>query len=122
MSHTKRDEHDEHDCWVSPFVAWAEGNVETLDFGGRAVPERLQRLLTALDPAEHVLALTADGWTLQHPLACRPALADCAMNLCAQDVSAYLLRTHGEGAYRKWAVEMASDGRPNRIEPYEEAR
>lgn len=113
---------DEYDRWVPTFVAWAEGEVETLDFGGQAVPERLQRLLTALEPAEHVLALTADGWTLQHPLACRPALADCAMNLCAQDVSASLLRTHGEGAYRKWAVEMGSDGWPSKIGPYEEAR
>ena len=104
MTHTERDVHDEHDCWIPTFVAWAEGQTQTLDLGGRAVPERLQRLLTALEPRDHVLALTKDGWTLQHPLVCRPNLAACWLNRHAARISDQLLNTHGRDAYAKWEV------------------
>lgn len=73
-------EHPDETCWIPTFVEWAEGRAETLDFHGRPVPERLQRLLTALTPEHHVLSLSRSGWSLQHPLECRPALNDCVLS------------------------------------------
>ena len=35
--------------------------------------------------APHVIDLRADGWTLMHPLSCRPYLFDCEVNLAADD-------------------------------------
>lgn len=39
-------------CWVPVFVDWAEGRQESLDFGGKEIPERVRVLLeTAMGPA-----------------------------------------------------------------------
>jgi hypothetical protein len=32
---------------------------------------------------EHVIEFREDGWTIKHPLACRPNLFDCAVNRAA---------------------------------------
>lgn len=32
----------------------------------------------------HIIELRADGWTIQHPLACRPNLFDCPVNRVAE--------------------------------------
>ena len=110
--------HSEHDCWVPVFVAWAEGETGTLDFGGREVPERVQRLLSALEPAGHVMSLTRSGWWLQHPLPCRPALADCPLNLQAESLANDLVDIHGEQAYGKWSVGLDADGRVESVNAY----
>jgi hypothetical protein len=91
--------HADEDCWVPTFVRWAEGHTETLDFGGREVPERLQRLLTALEPDYHVLTLTEDQWNIQHPLECRPMLSSCPLNLSSGEADALYL-ANGPGRYR----------------------
>lgn len=40
--------------------------------------------LAAIDPAllstNHVLRITDDSWSLQHPLTCRPVLTECSMH------------------------------------------
>jgi hypothetical protein len=84
-------------CWVPVFVDWVEGETDTLDFDGREVPERLQRLLTALEPPYHVLTLTAGGWNLQHPLECRPNLGDCRWNAEAAALEQALRGRQAEG-------------------------
>lgn len=38
-----------------------------------------------LADTRHILDLRADGWTLQHPLTCRPNLHDCAVNRLASE-------------------------------------
>lgn len=38
-----------------------------------------------LRDTRHILDLRADGWTLQHPLTCRPNLHDCAVNRLASE-------------------------------------
>lgn len=35
------------------------------------------------DHGQHVVEFRDDGWTLKHPLACRPNLFECAFNDCA---------------------------------------
>lgn len=45
----------------------------------------LQRAAGAPEPV-HVIDLRADGWTLMHPLACRPNLFDCQVQRRAQAV------------------------------------
>ncbi|MHB8867467.1 MAG: hypothetical protein ACYC6T_08170 [Thermoleophilia bacterium] len=35
-------------------------------------------------PAPHIIEFRADGWTIQHPLSCRPNLFDCLVNRVAE--------------------------------------
>ncbi|WP_431977609.1 hypothetical protein [Micromonospora haikouensis] len=48
--------------------------------------DRLAAQLAALDVGEqrHIVDLRAGGWTLQHPIACRPNLVDCPVNRAAE--------------------------------------
>jgi hypothetical protein len=48
--------------------------------------ERLRAELAALNdgPDEHVIDLRDDGWTIKHPLSCRPHLFDCPVNRAAE--------------------------------------
>lgn len=42
-------------------------------------------ILAALDDdPEHIIDLRADGWTIKHPLACRPDLFACPVNRAAE--------------------------------------
>lgn len=42
----------------------------------------------AADPeTRHVIEFRADGWTLKHPLACRPDLFACPLNQVAEEMS-----------------------------------
>jgi hypothetical protein len=102
-------------CWVPVFVDWVEGETDTLDFDGREVPERLQRLLTALEPPYHVLTLTAGGWNLQHPLECRPNLGDCRWNAEAAALEQALPRTpRGDEV---WRYKLHSEGGKQKADP-----
>lgn len=35
-------------------------------------------------PDEHVIEFREDGWTIKHPIACRPHLFDCPVNQMAE--------------------------------------
>jgi hypothetical protein len=85
--------------WVHTFQDWAEGRTQILNFEGAEVPERLQALLTALEPTYHRLTLTEGSWNIQHPLECRPNLGDCRFNL-PDHVAEALFRSVGPGRYR----------------------
>lgn len=37
-----------------------------------------------LDDQRHIIDFRTDGWTIKHPMACRPALFDCPVNRVAQ--------------------------------------
>ena len=49
--------------------------------------ETVTAALAAIDPSllltEHRIVVTDDGWSLQHPLACRPNLLDCRVHKIA---------------------------------------
>lgn len=100
-------------AWVLRFVPWAEGHTDILDFEGTEVPERLQALLTALEPPYHVLTTRVGGWNLQHPLECRPNLGDCAYNRFSQRDAEELFVEHGAS---RWKVERTE---PRGSEPGE---
>lgn len=40
-------------------------------------------LADLLDEPRHIIDLRADGWTIKHPLSCRPNLFDCPVNRAA---------------------------------------
>lgn len=40
--------------------------------------------MVSADGPEHVIELRADGWTIKHPLYCRPALFECPVNKAAE--------------------------------------
>jgi len=42
------------------------------------------RLAPADDDPRHIIELRTDGWTIKHPLACRPQLFDCPVNRAAE--------------------------------------
>lgn len=51
----------------------------------RAEVKRLRELLDA-DLDVHVIEVREDGWTLKHPLSCRPNLFDCAVNRAGENL------------------------------------
>lgn len=40
--------------------------------------------MAAATAVQHVLDRRVDGWTIKHPLACRPQLFDCPVNVAAE--------------------------------------
>jgi len=52
---------------------------------------------------QHIIDLREDGWTLQHPLACRPNLFDCQLNRVAH-ADPYL-REHSIGQFQCWLTD-----------------
>ncbi|MBM0275118.1 DUF6085 family protein [Micromonospora tarensis] len=57
----------------------------------RATTERVALVLTSLgmtptvdDDPRHIIEFRPDGWTIKHPLACRPRLFDCPVNRAAE--------------------------------------
>jgi hypothetical protein len=60
-------------------------------WGARAVAASLDKILAAggltavaSDDGQHRIELRPDGWTIKHPLACRPDLFDCPVNRAAE--------------------------------------
>lgn len=43
-------------------------------------------LLLSPDDNQHVIELRSDGWTIMHPLACRPRLFDCPVNRVGEEL------------------------------------
>lgn len=63
------------------FIAHARQDIPAL----LAEVQRLRDALAAyVGPDRHVIEFRADGWTIQHPLACRPNLFDCPVNRVAE--------------------------------------
>lgn len=61
----------------------------------RERPERIRKGLTAVlaiverelqESPHHVIDFRAEGWTIKHPLACRPVLFDCPVNRAAEQL------------------------------------
>jgi hypothetical protein len=48
-----------------------------------AVRQLRAELATYKRDDRHIVDLRADGWTIQHPMACRPNLFDCPVNRAA---------------------------------------
>ncbi|MFI2650180.1 DUF6085 family protein [Micromonospora fulviviridis] len=46
--------------------------------------EDVIRAADAASSEQHVIEFRADGWTIQHPLSCRPNLFDCPVNRAAE--------------------------------------
>jgi hypothetical protein len=42
------------------------------------------RLAPVDDDPRHIIQFRTDGWTIKHPLACRPNLFDCPVNRAAE--------------------------------------
>lgn len=42
------------------------------------------RLAPADDDPRHIIDIRPDGWTIKHPLACRPNLFECGVNRAAE--------------------------------------
>jgi hypothetical protein len=48
--------------------------------------ERLKARLAEFErDTRHIIELRDDGWTIQHPLSCRPDLFSCGYNMAARD-------------------------------------
>lgn len=61
--------------WGSPGTC-ADALLAALSAAGYAVLK--------VDDEPHVIQFREDGWTVQHPLSCRPALFDCPVNRAAE--------------------------------------
>jgi len=46
--------------------------------------EDVIRAADAASSEQHVIEIRTDGWTIQHPLSCRPNLFDCPVNRVAE--------------------------------------
>lgn len=78
-----------------------DGERTDLKFGPVAVPR--EWIEPVMD--RHVIEFRADGWTIMHPLACRPNLFDCPLNRAAeQRITAPL------GELGRYAIDLV-DGR-----------
>ncbi len=55
--------------------------------------------------APHVIELHGDGWTIMHPLSCRPNLFDCPINRTAEDQI-----TEPLGGVGRFEVTLDGDG------------
>lgn len=54
----------------------------------------------------HVIELRADGWTIMHPLACRPHLFDCPVNRAAERDLTEPAPPGNLGRYECWTAEV----------------
>lgn len=65
------------------------------------------RLAPVDDDPRHIIDLRADGWTIMHPLACRPQLFECPVNRAAEK---HLFGPPAElGRYECWADGRLDD-------------
>jgi hypothetical protein len=62
---------DHYDRWVT--------------FAGVLAAEVKRLRILLGDSPEHVIQITDDGWTIMHPIACRPDLFACPVNRAAGD-------------------------------------
>ncbi len=51
--------------------------------GDSELGEQLQDAIDRVQDAEHMIDIDTDGWAIQHPLRCRPAMLNCAMHKLA---------------------------------------
>lgn len=67
--------------------------------------EALERLEKCMDDEQfHTLEVRPEGWTLKHPLACRPNLFTCVVNQrCAKEVP------YGSLQFGKYRVETEGE-------------
>lgn len=78
--------------------------------------EALRELVAALageldDDPRHVIELRADGWTIKHPLACRPALFDCPVSRAAgQDLTAQVVADRLQGVSGRFECDAGDFG------------
>lgn len=54
----------------------------------------------------HIIEFREDGWTIQHPLSCRPNLFDCIVNTAASDMIVPEAMAIG-----RYHVDVSEDGR-----------
>lgn len=69
------------------------------------VPVDLDAIKAAL-AAPHVIELRADGWTLMHPLSCRPNLFSCQINQAADHADFHTAMDDGLQAPGRFEVEL----------------
>lgn len=77
-----------------------------------AAPDLLEAARALVD-APHVLQVRADGWGLQHPLTCRPALTECEFHKSAMELSQRPVPDDGE-----YVVELLGGAVLNLVEYY----
>lgn len=63
----------------------ADAVAHRLAAGARVLVGEVERLRALLgsDDGRHIVEFRADGWTIQHPLSCRPNLFACEVNRAA---------------------------------------
>jgi hypothetical protein len=67
-----------------------------------------EQLAKVSGPDFHIIELREDtGWTIMHPMACRPHLFDCPLNIAALNADSFGAIA-APGRYR---CELTSDGR-----------
>lgn len=90
-----RDEHEryrQHSITLNTIgYAIAEALGEAKDGVAHGNPEdQVRRLIAELETYrrddQHIIDLRPDGWTIQHPMACRPDLFTCPVNHAAGDL------------------------------------
>lgn len=87
------------------FIAAARQDIPAL----LAEVERLRAILDDSTPY-HLIDLTDTGWTLKHPIACRPDLFNCPVNRAAQNIgTAKPTVVFGPLGPGVWRVEMDAD-------------
>jgi len=78
------------DAWEWPMKRRANRKVVQALLADRAeMQAEIERLRAVVDAAEgvkdgHIIEFRDDGWTIQHPLSCRPNLFDCEVNRAAE--------------------------------------
>lgn len=64
---------------------------------------------------QHIIELRDDGWTIQHPLSCRPNLFDCIYNMVAGGDLVDAAREQGQRG--RFYCDLSEDGRILGLEP-----
>ncbi|WFF07226.1 DUF6085 family protein [Micromonospora sp. WMMD1076] len=70
---------------VLAVMAWPDDSKQRREAfpGPRFYWELAEEIIRAADAAsseKHIIEIRPDGWTIQHPLSCRPNLFDCPVN------------------------------------------
>ncbi|GIJ36705.1 DUF6085 family protein [Micromonospora andamanensis] len=76
-------------------VSDAKAVLDALAAAGRIAPD---------DDPRHVIEFRADGWTLKHPLSCRPRLFECRFSDAAQALDG------PPTALGRYVVDLSDDG------------
>ena len=62
----------------------------------------------------HIIELREDGWTIQHPLTCRPNLFDCITNTAGSQHFSALAE---KGERGRFYFDLSEDGRIMSLDP-----